>query len=329
MTAELVGVVPNIPPDYAKTIVQRSFSDIQRKNLWSFLVFESNWTSPGIVNAGNVNVTQGNNQAVFNATAANAVGNIGLIPSSVTQRQFRVGVGTIYNIWAWDGNNTATLDRPYQEPTANNSSYQIYQCYYVSPVSDFWQWLTIRDMVNWNDLIVNKPRSFIDLKDPQRTIYYIPTHCVPYQTDRNPASQTFGYPMFELWGQPNFVLPYQLYGLRKSWTFSAAGDNLPPQIGEDCVMSLSRYYAYQWAEANWKKEWGPKPNFAFLMKEEVSNNRRGQGTGLFNRLYGEYRMQDRATMDNYRALLRRVWSFPSLDGSYSSIAGVASPGSPW
>jgi hypothetical protein len=328
MANELTGVVSQMPPDYAKTCVQRAWADVQRHNLWSFLMFEANWTSPAIVNAGTVTVTQGNNTVVFNSSAATAINAIGLFPSSVIARQFRVGIGTIYNIWKWDGVNTATLDRKYQEASGSNIPYAIYQAYYPSPVKDFWTWLNVRDIVNFNDLITNRNRDWIDLKDPQRSIYYIPTHVVPYQLDLNPDSPTYQYPMFELWGQPQYQLTYQLAGLRKSWPLVNPTDTLPQQVGEDCVMSLARYYGYQWAEANYQREWGPKPNYTWLMREEVSNDRR-RGVGIYNRLFAEYRMQDRSTMDNFKTRLRRGWSFPNADGWYSSIAGQATPGAPW
>lgn len=103
MTTELTGVVPKLPFDYASTIVNRATLDAYRQNLWSFLTFESNWTSPGWINAGNVTVQQGNSVILFDpVTATPALNAVGMYPSPLTQRQFRTGgVGTIYNIWAY------------------------------------------------------------------------------------------------------------------------------------------------------------------------------------------------------------------------------------
>ena len=131
--------------------------------------------------------------------------------------------------------------------------------------------------------------------------------------------------LFELWGQPSFVLTYQLAGIRKGTGLLVnPSDTIPPQLGEDCVMSLARYYAYQWAEVNWQTAWGQKPNLAGLMREEVSNDRRAGG-GLYNRLLREYRLQDRSLADNFKTQLRRTLGMPALP-SYSSISGVATPG---
>src|SRR5208282_271815 len=122
------------------------------------------------------------------------------------------------------------------------------------------------------------------------------THVVPYQLDLNPASATYRYMLFELWGQPSFVLTYQLAGIRKGTGLLVnPSDTIPPQLGEDCVMSLARYYAYQWAE--------------------VSNDRRAGG-GLYNRLLREYRLQDRSLADNFKTQLRRTLGMPALP-SYS------------
>lgn len=334
MAAELTGVVPNLPPDYARTLVLRAWADVCRQNLWSFLMGEANWTSPSIVNAGTVATTQGLNTVTFNAAASAAIIAIGFQPSPVVARQFRIGIGTIYNIWAMDTTTPTavvlTLDRPFAESSSAASPYQIGQWYYPAPVKDFKAWLNVRDMTNFNDLITTKSRSWIDDRDPQRTISYIPSHCVPYQMDLNPASGTYRYMLFELWGQPVYQLTYQLAYMRTGVGMLVNNaDEIPPQIGEDCVLSLGRYYAYQWGEANWQTAWGVKPNFAFLMRQEVCNDRRpGRELGVYNRLFGEYRKQDREAVVNYTTRLRRR-SGVDPQGFYNSISGSAFPGLPW
>jgi hypothetical protein len=329
MTSELTGAVPKFPFPYAKTIINRARRDIYRKNLWSFLLFEANWTTPALITGGTVTTTQGLNTIVFDATASpliTAVALAGPFPTNILQRQFRIGVGTIYNIWGYSqaaGIVTLTLDRPMAEASASQSSYMIFQCYYPSPMKDFWQWKMIRDMTNWNPLNTRCTRGQIDLWDPQRTAYYIPTHVVAYQLDKNPNSGTRDFLLHELWGVPQYALTYQLYGLRKGVELVADTDTLPPEVGEDCVMALSRAYAYEWVEANWQSVMPNakgKPNFQFLIADAKSD---------YKRLFSEYRMQDRAAVDNFSTRLQRSSSFPNLYGWYSSIAGVASPGAPW
>jgi hypothetical protein len=324
---ELIGLVPKMPPDYAGTLINRAYRDIRRQNLWSFLVFESNWTSPPVINGGTAAVNQGSPTVVFNATAsplilAQAFGP----PTPVTQRQFRVGIGTIYNIWKYSADGfgvvTLTLDRNYQEPTAAAAAYSIFQCYYPAPVQDFWQWggggaTGVRDMVNFNDLITTKTRGYFDSVDPQRTLYYIPTHVAPYQVDQNPASPTKGWQLFEMWSQPQYTLTYQLFGLRKGLPLVLPTDTLPTEIGEDVVIALATKYAWMWAEGNWQRAWGQKPNFLALQREAAAD---------YKRLFAEYRRQDRATVDNFKTRMVRSNAWPNVDGWYSSIAGYASPG---
>jgi hypothetical protein len=324
MWNEATGIVPKLPTNYAQTLVNRAWRDVRRQSLWSFLMFEANWTSPGIINAGTVSVVQGQTTVTFDpvyaAPALNAIATANNFPSAITARQFRVGVGTIYNIWAWSpSTGVATLDRPYQESTAAASPYMVYQCYYPAPMQDWWQWIDVRDMVNWNYLVTTAQRSEIDARDPQRTIFYIPTHVVPYQIDQNPASPTAGRQLFELWGQPQYQLTYQLYGMRKGVDLTGS-QSLPPQIGEDCVMALVRAYAYEWAEANKQDARAMGSDFRFLI---------GDAKADYSRLFREYRRQDRAAVDNFRTKLRREWSWPNLQGWYSSIAGYASAGAPW
>ena len=323
MASEVVGSVPKMPVDYAYTCVSRAYKDVRRQNLWSFLLFDANWTTPSIVNAGTVTVTHGSKTVVFDAAASAAITAIGAFPSAVTQRQFRIGIGTIYNIWAIStaigGIVTLTLDRNYQEASGAGVTYMIYQVYYAAPMQDFWAWLSVLDPTNMSELVTNKSRSWLNGEDAQRTVFYLPTHVLPYQKDQNPASSTFGYMLFELWGSPTFNLTYQLYGIRKGLDLVNDADNLPAEIGEDCVLSLAKKYAYEWAEAN--KGDMPRSvgsDYRFLIGDTKSE---------YKRLFMEYRKQDREVVDNWRTRLRKDWNWPGL--YYSSIAGIASPGMPW
>ena len=325
MVNEASGIVPKLPPDLAKTLVNRARRDVYRNSLWSFLLFEANWTSPAIINAGTVHVTQGQNTVTFNAAASAAISAIAFQPpSTITQRQFRVGIGTIYNIWAINTLNPSaivlTLDRSYQEPSATAATYAISQCYYPSPMADFWQWLSIRDIVNYCELITNKTRAWVDMQDPQRSMFFIPTHVVPYQVDLNPASPTSGWLMHELWGPPQYVLTYQLYGLRKGVDLVKPTDALPPQVGEDLVMEMVKVKAYEWAEANKTDSRMAGSDFRFLIAESKTE---------YRRLLKEYRMQDRSVVDNFSRKLRRGGSYAQMSGWYSSLPGYAAPGASW
>lgn len=327
MYAELTGAIPKLPVNYAMTLVNRAWADIRRKNLWSFQLFEANWVSPGLINAGTVTATTGSNTVVFDVTASTAITAIALsgpFPTNILQRQFRIGIGTIYNIWAYSesgGIVTLTLDRPFADPGGAGQSYIILQCYYEAPMQDFRAWINVRDIVNFNDLDFETTRQEIDFRDPQRTMFYLPTNCVTYQQQQNPDSSNYGIPMFELWGQPSYVLTYQLYGIRKGTPLVNDNDNLPPAVGEDAVVALARSYAYEWAEAN-KGDMSRNvgSDFKFLM---------GAALAEYKRLYKEYRMQDRELVDSWWGIRRPRGWMGNINGYYNSINASASPGLPW
>lgn len=328
MYSELTGAVPKLPVDYAKTLINRAWADVRRKNLWSFQLFEANWVSPAIVNGGTVTTTTGANTVVFDATASALItplATLGPFPTNLLQRQFRVGISTIYNIWAYSASGgivTLTLDRPYTDASGAGQTYSIFQCYYPAPMLDFLTWINVRDITNFNDLVLDRTRKEIDFRDPQRTIFYLPTHVVGYQQDQNPASTTYTYPMFELWGVPQFVLTYQLYGIRRGTALVNDSDVLPPAVGEDCVMANARMYAYEWAEAmkgNMPRNAGS--DFKFLMDAAKAE---------YDALYKDYRRQDRETVDNWFEVRRhRSWLAGAQDGFYNAIGNTANPGSPW
>jgi len=321
------GAVPKLPWDHARQLAADAWSEIQRKSLWSFQLFESNWTSPAMINTGTASVTQTSNMVTLNAAASAAVAAVisggQFFSSLINQRQFRVGIGTIYNIWQYDQTvPTAivlTLDRPYQEATAAATKFTIYQCYFPSPYKDFVRWVTIRDIINFNDLVTTKTRAELDFRDPQRSVYYIPTHVVPYQIDQNPVSLTNGFMLHEMWSQPTTQLTYQLYGLRNGNPLVNDSDTLPPAVGEDCVRALAKKYAYEWAMANQGDQpRGQGVDYKFLMASTMAD---------YDRLYKDYRKRDREVVDNWRVKLRRG-GYP-VSPSYSSIAQRSSPGAAW
>lgn len=329
MYSEIHGCVPKIPIDYCKTLVERAWKDVRRKNFWSFSLFETNWVTANLIgsisnNASySCNVTQGNNQVVFNAASNNAIvanGN-GPFPPAITAQQFRVGTSTIYDIWAYNNTSkTATLDRPYTDTTANNVGFAIGSYYFAVPYSDFVRFITVTDMVDFQVLNLTRTREFIARQDPQLTQYFWPTDCIPWDRDLNANSNTFGYYRYMLWGLPQVMRTYQLLGIREGNNLSADTDTLPFAVGEDVVLSLAKAYAYQWAEAN--KGDNPRdqgPDYRFLIADEKKN---------YDRLFREYRRRDRETVDSWYTV-RRPAGFSTSSPFYNSIGGVAWPGLPF
>jgi hypothetical protein len=317
MYSELIGMVPKLPLPHAQKLVNRAWADVRRQNLWSFQLYDGpQWITPPLINTGLVTTTQGLNTVTANAAAIAAI-NAGITPYSlITQRQFRIVAGTIYNIWAWDGVGTLILDRPYSEVSAANSTYNIIQVYYAAPYRDHLFFISVRNMQQFIDLYLTKTRAQIDAMDPQRTWYYFPTDVVFYQSDKNPVSGTYRFPMYELWGVPQSTYNYQLYGIRKGIDLAADSDELPPQIGEDCIVELAKHYAFQWAEAHKAEMVKGGPDFKFLM---------GAVLAEYKRLFKDYRRQDRETVNNW-FLIRRTSLYGKVFAYYSSIAGTAYPG---
>lgn len=319
MIAEIRGSVPKFPRDLAKTFVNRAWADVRRKNLWSFLLYEGNWVAPAPVTSGQVTVIQGSNTATLTGTAPAAFNASLTAVTPATARQLRVGYGTIYNIWAWDGTSTLTLDRPYQEVGGSGLTFNIYQAYYAAPVADFWSFISVRDFTNFIDLYIDRyTRADLDEMDPQRTWYYFPTDVVPYQLNQNPAASTYQYQMYELWGAPQSNLVYQIMGLRKGLPLVNPTDTLPPQIGEDCVIALAKKYAYEWAEAN--KGDSPRnqgPDFRYLIGEAKSD---------YERLFKDYRKTDREIVDNWFSN-RRSTLYGKFYAEYNTMTNTAYPGS--
>lgn len=327
MQSELRGSVPKLPFSFTRTLINRSWREIRDANLWSFQLFTSSWIVPPLINAGTVAVVQGLNQVTFNATAIAAL--VSTPYSLITQRQFRTGVGGIYNIIAYDSAaGIATLDRVFADPDNAAASYQVYQLYYTPPYKDHRTWISVCNPQQFVFLDLDTTRAEIDAMDPQRSWYQFPTRAVPFgidlrgqgQTDSagNPLdSATLGFPLYELWGQPVQPFTFQCYGIRRGIELSAPGDTLPLQVGEDCVVAKARVAAYEWAEAN--KEMAPRavgPDWKFLM---------GAAEGIYKKLLIKYRMVDKDFIDNWYTS-HKLNPAAVGRGFYNTISGYAGVG---
>lgn len=325
LASELRGLVPKIPFTYCKTLVNRAFRDIRESFLWSFNLFESSWSSPAIVTAGTVTAIQGASTVTFDATAIAALlaSQTASPVSPITTRQFRIGIGGIYSIIAFDfGTGIATLDRIFGDVSASAIAYQVYQAYYVPPMKDFLTWISVRNPSTFAALNLIQTRAWVDQRDPQRMQFGYPSHVIPFAIDLRgqgtaTPSATLGYPMFELWGAAITPYVYQCYGIRRGLDLVLPSDTLPAQIGDDLVLAKAKAFAYEWAEAN--KDTLPRaagPDYKFLIGATLDD---------YKKLLSKYRKQDREFIDNYFSIRD-----PGLNGiawsHFNSITMTAGTG---
>ncbi len=340
MMAELRGSIPKLPYAFTKTLVNRAWRNIREANLWSFQISEWAWITPPPLTTGSATFAQGFNTVAFdtNAQAAITSWQAANPYALLTTQQFRggnvAGLSGVYNIIGYDSSTgIATLDRIYADPSGSAASYTIFQCYYVPPMDDFFGLLSVRNMQMFLDLDLDHTRSWVDARDPQRSWYQFPTHVIPWGADQRGVgvtgssgqslqSATAGRMMFELWGIPITPFTYDVYALRRGTDLVNPTDALPVQIGEDMVLELAKYYAYEWAEAN--KDQMPRtsgsfyiqgPNFQFLMSQAMA---------WYQKLKTQYQLADREAIDNY--FHHREPDIASRAfGYYNTIAGVSGP----
>ena len=206
-----------------------------------------------MVNAGSVTVAFGGTTVTADAPASAAWATTSQPGSLLTQRQFRIGNGTIYNIVGYavvGGFGVLTLDRAYYDTTAGATlGYSIYQCYYPTPVSDFLAWESVLDVNNAIDLVTGtakKNKDWVDANDPQRQIFSNPGSIIPYGTDQRVGSSTAGWMVYELYPQPQSQYAYQTWYSRKGADLTLPSDTLPFPITEHVVKTLARVKAYEW-----------------------------------------------------------------------------------
>jgi len=262
MIAEQRGAVPNYSGALARTHLQNAWTDIRNLKGWSWQLGVTGYTVPGLLNTGSVTTTLGSPFVIGDAAASAAWATASSAVSLITQRQFRTGAGTIYNIIAYDTTSnppfgTLTLDRPwidayYLGPT---QGYSIYQPYIVAPVSNFLAWEFFLDVRNVIHLDVNNTRGLwekVNEADPQRQIFSNPGNVIPHGVDQRAGSATLGYAMYELYPQPQSIFVYQVgYSFSGPDLTNTSGQSAVPfPMTEHLVKTLARVKAYEWSEAN-------------------------------------------------------------------------------
>ena len=247
---ELLSWVPQLDPQLAQKLVNRAWRDIQDSRHWSFNLVQGNITTPAAVTAGSAAATQGSLSVIGDATAAAAWIVVGA--PALIQRQFRIVSGPIYNITAFDGVNTLTLDRVYGETSATTATYQIYQCYYPPPDPAFLRWVSFLDAVNGFPLITDWTKQEIDRIDPKRGATGLPYRVASFRVNPTYSSGTTftGQTMFELWPGPTALYTYVVLYQRRGVDFSSQTALLPTPVRDETLMERSKLVAYEWAMAN-------------------------------------------------------------------------------
>jgi hypothetical protein len=293
LAAEIKSWFPQIDPLATQTLIQRAYQDIRKSREWSFLKKTGVFFVPSIITTGAVTTTFLGSTVVADATAAplwNAVALTQPPDMPLTVRQFRVTGGPIYNIVAWDGVNTATLDRPYTETGAAGGSYMVYQPYIPAPSIDFKRWLSVVDPLNGYRFRYRNmywTQKEVDRRDPQRTSYSEPIAMAAHDYIVLPGD-TQQRPRFEAWPHPVQQIGYLIEWMTTGDGFSLTA-LLPTQITDQCIVARARHYGHELC-AN-------QPNVDVKMKAYHLNARKTVDAEYFD-LLNRCQLDDNSIFDS-------------------------------
>lgn len=261
MAFSLVGQIPGLEMPLAMSQLNEALGRIYDEQVWSFQFKENGWFTPGLqfastttASTGTITATRFSNQIVGDATAAAAwlaYFNAGTLPL-LTSFQIRSPYYSLYNIIAYDGVNTFTLDRPWMEQQGSGLAYMIYQAYFPVPgvARDFKRFIEMRDTTNAAPMdFWTLSRVDLAIKDPQRTQFNQPAFAVPYEPDARVGSPTLGNMLWELWGHPLSQLPYTFSYLRRGDLMTLPTDTVPDPLTEELVMWRAKEVASLWKES--------------------------------------------------------------------------------
>lgn len=268
LSAQLVGEIPGLPMLFARNYVNQAIDEVSRDKLWSWNVNEGIIIAPQIITTGSVTVTNFSPTITFDATAMVALNAVALANPPLTERQFRVGGGPLYNIVAYDtGTGEATLDRIYLANTAASQEYQIYKCYYgppsmdgVTPTTDFLRYLTINDPINGYVISgkrLSMTRETLNRRDPMRGSQGQPYYTATYRPTPNqmaadgsiPRGLNQGIMQYEWWPHPVFGQAYIVQYERQNLSLGFS-DYLPNQCPPNLIRYKAQEFAIRWAQQN-------------------------------------------------------------------------------
>lgn len=187
---------PDVDPFIAQDFVRNAFRRVAERRRWSWLINFGQFIAPNAYVTGTVSVTQGSTTVTGVGTAWTSA-----VPSIAFQ-QFRIGLtAPIYTVASITDDTHIELDSPYGGPTATNTVYRIYQCFFPVPI-DFHSFLTVWDpAMNWQ-LYLNVKQEELNQYDSQRATMGNPW-TVSYRDSSIYSPQvtpgTPPIPRYELW----------------------------------------------------------------------------------------------------------------------------------
>jgi hypothetical protein len=275
---ELTGTFPDLPIAQAKRFINRAQRDAFDAWSWSFLAGEGTLSIPDIVNTGTITLTQ-NSQVVVADGAAAAIWNTLGFPAPITSRALKLGTDQPYQILAYDGVNTAYIDRPWPNASVSGQTYSMYRCYYTPPETDFERWVSVVDTTNAWNLIIGKKKEWLDWIDPQRQTVGGPAQFIaffrlqraqtipPFGTFVDPITTTTQM-LFELWPAPTHAAALTVYYKRRGADLT--GDTDISLFEDSVLIPCALSHCYRFVQANqvvFAKTTGLKVNWAEMKKD--------------------------------------------------------------
>ena len=161
----------------------------------------------------------------------------------------------MYDIIAFDGVSTLTLNRPFTDPltvmTAPDPAqkYMIYQPYIVAPVKGFGAGCpsSILQTLGGCSPVATGAKLGLTILSVR---FANPSALLALGTDTRLNSSTAGWQRYELWPGPQSQFLYQAWYLWSGPDLVLPTDTLPYGIPESLVKARARYRCYEQAEAN-------------------------------------------------------------------------------
>jgi len=175
---------PVLPTTLAQQFIRSRFRDIRRKRLWSWRIAQSQFITPAAYTTGLAKTT-------LNSNFVTGQGSVWT--SALVGQQFRFGgIAPIYTVIEVDSPTSLQLDQPYGGVTSPNfTAYQIFPAY-VTPPSDFQDFISLKDTFNNYRLYLHMTQEQLDTYDAQRSWAGNPYGVADYRYSTSPTAGSVG-----------------------------------------------------------------------------------------------------------------------------------------
>lgn len=244
-----------VPISMAKRWVRDRYRKICEKNIWSFKLGRSAFSTPDIYSTGTITLTSG---------SAVVAGSSTVFTAAMVGRQLKVN-GYVFTITIFTSTTSITIDQTWLSTTTAGNTYNIVQAYITPSPTDFHAFYSVVDPQRAWKLILAYNSKDLDRIDARRSSTGTP------RVLANGVYNSSNVATFELWPNPNSANQY-MYTYEKRVADLTDSDTPPGIIRSDILVMGALADLSRWPGTSERKNLMCDPYFTQWRLREAEFN---------------------------------------------------------